>query len=95
MTPPRAGHSPKEIRDALLPEGVGDFDSEFRRVMDDAKERLDLTALHEFLEHWRWIAISSQDPEAHRHMIDVADRLERGENVPATPWSEAKKQMGL
>ena len=91
----RVGTSPKEIRDALLPEEVGDFDREFRRVMDDAKERLDLTHVRECLDRWWHVAMSSRDSEAHRHMLDVADRAERGEEVSTTPWSEVKKRLGL
>lgn len=91
----RIGRSPKEIRAALLPEDVGAFDRGFRRVMDDAKEHLDFTRVNEFLEGWWWVAVSSQDPEAHRYMLDVADRAQRGEAVSATPWSELKSELGL
>ncbi|MCY9782849.1 DUF6247 family protein [Nocardiopsis sp. EMB25] len=91
----RIGRSPKEIRAALLPEDVGEFDREFRRVMDEAKERLDLTPVNECLERWWWMAVSSQDPEAHRRMLEVADRAQRGEPVSSVPWSELKAELGL
>nr|WP_262391554.1 hypothetical protein [Nocardiopsis sp. CNR-923] len=39
--------------------------------------------------------MSSRDPEAHRHMLDAADRLQRGEKVRTVPWSETKARLGL
>ncbi|MEV2274967.1 MULTISPECIES: DUF6247 family protein [unclassified Nocardiopsis] len=91
----RIGRSPKEIRAALLPEEVGDFDREYRRVMNDARESLDLSELNKCLERWWRVAMSSRDPEAHRHMLDVADRAQRGEPISSVPWSELKAELGL
>ncbi|GAA1018672.1 hypothetical protein Aple_065950 [Acrocarpospora pleiomorpha] len=42
----------RAIRDGLLPEDVGDFDSEFRQLMAEATESLDLGPLTEFVERW-------------------------------------------
>jgi hypothetical protein len=44
--------TPRAIRAALLPEEIGDFDREFRAVMAEATETLDLTIVTSFVERW-------------------------------------------
>ncbi|MEV2274962.1 DUF6247 family protein [Nocardiopsis sp. NPDC049922] len=91
----RIGRSPKEIRAALFPEEAGYFDRDFRRFVDEAGDGLDLSELNKCLEHgWRG-ALSSHDLEAHRHMLDVADRFQRGEKVRKVPWPETKARSGF
>ena len=50
------GASPRAIRAELLPEETGDFDREYRQVMREAMETLDLTPV---LERWRLVALLS------------------------------------
>jgi len=87
--------TPREIRAALLPEEVGDFDREYRHVMAEATETLDLTVVHDCLARWRLVAISSRDHEAHRHMLDTVRRLSAGEDIPTVSWEETKARLGL
>jgi hypothetical protein len=87
--------TPKAIRAALLLEDVGDFDREFRDAMAEATETLDLTVVLDLLRRWRVVAWSSQDPQAHRRMLENADRLNAGEDIPTEPWSVTKARLGL
>lgn len=50
-----ADASPARIREALTPEDAAVFDRHWRRLMQRATERLDLTELHEALESWRQV----------------------------------------
>ncbi|MFC7387762.1 DUF6247 family protein [Sphaerisporangium rhizosphaerae] len=92
---PAPDKTPRAIRAALLPEEVGDFDREFRAVMAEATETLDLTVVTSFVERWWRVAWSSADASGHRAMLDHADRLVRGENVAARSWAETKARLGL
>jgi hypothetical protein len=85
----------RRIRAALLPEERGDFDVEFRRVMAEATETLDLTGVVEFTRRWDRVARSSADPDAHRRMLADADALNAGEPVATEPWSAVKARLGL
>jgi aspartate aminotransferase-like enzyme len=87
--------TPRAIRAALLPEEVGDFDREFRSVMAEATETLDLTVVTSFIERWWRVAWSSADAAGHRAMLDQADRLTRGEAIPTRSWAEIKARLGL
>jgi hypothetical protein len=80
--------SPRSIRAALLPEDVGTFDSEYRQVMAEAIETLDL-------KRWRRIAWSSADPVAHHRMLRNAARLEAGQDVPTESWTTTRARLGL
>jgi hypothetical protein len=44
--------TPRAIRAQLLTEEAGDFDREYRRVMAEATETLDLTPVLEMLRRW-------------------------------------------
>ncbi|MDX6738501.1 DUF6247 family protein [Actinocorallia sp. A-T 12471] len=74
--------SPRAIRAVLLPEERGDFDREYRQVMADATEDLDLAPVLEFIERWWRVAVLSRDPQRHRAALDVVARLDRGDPVP-------------
>ena len=74
----------KSIRAALLPEDLGDFDSGLRRSMNRAADHLDLAPVHEFIEAWWRIAVSSRDPDSHRAARRTAEALLRGEPVPTS-----------
>lgn len=80
---PFAEASPAEVRAAVPPEDAAAFDAEWREM-------------NEMLDGWRRTAWSfTHDPAAHRHMIDVAARLNRGEDIPTVKWPEHKAAMGL
>jgi hypothetical protein len=84
---PFPASSPGEILAALVGEEIGHFDREYRRVMADAAESLDLSGVLAMLERWRRVAWSTRDdPEAHRRMLDIADRLSAGEEIATVPW---------
>lgn len=51
------------------PKKFGDFDREFRREMATATETLDLSGVVAMLARWQRVALSSQDPQAHRRMF--------------------------
>ncbi|MGH3765930.1 MAG: DUF6247 family protein [Pseudonocardiaceae bacterium] len=78
VAPPAA--TPGAIRQALLPEEVGQFDSEWRTAMSRSAESLDLTEVYTVLRRWRGIAALTQaDPDAHRRMLRRADQLLAGQ----------------
>ncbi len=88
-------HAPAVIRDALLPEEVGDFDREYRQVMAEATEGRDLTPVLQMLERWRRVALSSRDVQAHRRMLAMAERLREGSAVPTESWDATRRRLGL
>lgn len=93
---PVSASSPREIRAALAGEEAGHFDREYRQAMADAAESLDLSGVLEMLERWRRVAWSTRDdPQAHRRMLENADRLSTGEDVATVPWGQVKAQLGL
>lgn len=93
---PFADSTPAEVRAALPPEDVAAFDAEWRAVLGRAAESLDLAEMNEMLDGWRRTARSfTHDPAAHRHMIDVASRLRRGEYVHTVTWDQLKAELGL
>ena len=83
------------IRAALLPEDVAAFDQEFRAVMAEAMASMNLTGVTAFLERWRRVAWSSDDPDEHRAMLGRAGQLLAGQHVPTTPWAETQSTLGL
>lgn len=92
--PPDA--TPRAIRAALVGPEIGDFDREYRRVMAEAADTLDLSGVFEMLRRWQRVAWSSHDsPDAHRRMLEQAERLAAGEVVPTEPWAATKARLGL
>ena len=82
--------TPREIRAALLPEEVGQFDTAWRNSLARATEALDLSEVHAVLDCWRRIArMTLTDPEAHRRMLAKAERRLAGE-LPEPAVSEAE-----
>lgn len=75
-TVPYSDASPAELRKAILPEDVEQFDAGFRRALDEAAETLRLDALEAFLEHWRRIARSAHH-RGHDHWRAVLAEAER------------------
>ncbi|MEV5569187.1 DUF6247 family protein [Spirillospora sp. NPDC052269] len=82
------GRDLKAIRAALLPEDRADFDSGLRRAMNTAADHLDLSPVHEFIETWWRIAVSSMDPGRHRAALRASEALVRGEAVPTVDATE-------
>jgi Family of unknown function (DUF6247) len=92
--PPDA--TPRAIRAALIGEEVGAFDREYRRVLAEAAETLDLSGVLEMLRRWQRVAWSSQnDPAAHRRMLELAEGLTAGDDVSTEPWHETRARLGL
>jgi hypothetical protein len=96
---PFADASPAEVRAALIPEEVPDFDRQWRAAMAEATQTMDLTPVLETLEHWRLTAwmTTAYGPEVHRRMLAQAEHtLRTGEVPPGTvPWSQVKAELGL
>ena len=89
------GKTLRAIREALLPEDKGEFDREFRAVMAEATESLDLTVVTSFIDRWWRVAWSSAEAEGHQRMLDNAARLNRGEAVATEEWSTTRARLGL
>ena len=88
--------APRAIRAELLPEEAGDFDREYRRVMAEATETLDLAPVLEMLGRWERVArLTRQDPQAHRRMLRTAAAVNAGEDVPMVSWDRVKGELGL
>ncbi len=85
--------TPQAIRAGLLPEEALQFDHEFRQVMADATETLDLTEILSLLQRWERVAWSSRDAPAHQRMLAHADRLAAGDDVPTEPWSQTRARL--
>ena len=86
--------TPREIRAALLPEEVGQFDSAWRAAQARATEALDLTEVHTMLDRWRRIARMTQaDPEVHRRMLAKAERALAGELPEPTVTIEEHRAL--
>jgi hypothetical protein len=80
----------------LTGQEVGHFDVEYRQVMADAAESLDLSGVLAMLERWQRVAWSTQDdPDAHRRMLENAARLNAGEDIGTVPWEQVKARLGL
>jgi hypothetical protein len=64
--------------------------------MTEAAESLDLSGVLAMQERWRRVAWSTQDdPDAHHKMLETADRLNSGEDVPTVPWEQVKTFAGV
>ena len=88
--------TPRAIRAQLLAEEAGDFDREYRRVMAEATETLDLTPVLEMLRRWERVArLTTHDLQAHRRMLRTADALNAGADVPMVSWARVGSELGL
>lgn len=92
--PPFADASPAQVRAALIPEDVAEFDRQWSAVMATATETLDLTGVHRTLQSWRRIAwlTTANGPDGYRRMLARADRtLRTGELPPdSVPLDQVK-----
>lgn len=98
--PPRfSDASPAQIRAALTPEDVADFDTQWREVMARATEDMDLAEVRSMLDSWRRTAAttSALGHAGYRRMLDsAAARLRTGERAPGSrDWDDIKVELGL
>jgi hypothetical protein len=97
-SPSFADASPAEVRAALIPEEVVEFERDWRSALAKAAETLDLTVVLETLRSWRLVArlTVAAGPEAHRAMYRRAAARLTGEDIPATePLAQTKTRLGL
>ena len=93
---PAALDTVRAIRAALLAEEVPAFDAEFRAVLAEAADALDLTPVLDLLAHWRRIAAATvADPAGHRRMLAYAADHAAGRPVRGEPWDAVKARLGL
>jgi hypothetical protein len=91
--PPFADASPAEVRAALIPEEVGEFD----RDMADAARTRDRAVIQETLESWRRIAwmTTANGPDAHRRMWQRAAAKYTGDDISTNePLQVTKARLG-
>lgn len=97
--PPFADATPAQIRDALTDLEAAEFNRQWRSVMDRARDRLDLTEVHDVLEAWRRVAwlIAELGPDGYRNMISSAEeRARTGERAAGSvPWSRLSVELAL
>jgi Family of unknown function (DUF6247) len=91
--------TPAQIRDALTPEDVAEFDRQWREVMNQATDRLNLSEVHEVLESWRriaWLTVVRDPQGSQRTMAAAEQRLHTGERgAGSVPWHQLKTELGL
>jgi hypothetical protein len=91
--------SPRQIRDALIPEDVAKFDRDWQELMTKAREALDLAEVLDNVEYWRRHAAITNHlgHDGYRDMLARAEhRLRTGERAPDTvSWTELKAELGL
>ncbi|MGD9530136.1 MAG: DUF6247 family protein [Dehalococcoidia bacterium] len=94
--PPRPlpGASPREIRAALRPEYLPEFDQDYQAALDEAGRSLDLAGVHAVLEHWRTRSWITRDPAEHRRLVRRASLLLTG-TEPAAGESVAVTETRL
>jgi hypothetical protein len=80
---PLRGAAPREIRAALHPEFREQFDQDYQQALAEAGRSLDLTGLHEVVEHWRRRSWITRDREKHRRLVRRATELLTGREPPA------------
>lgn len=97
--PPFADASPAQVRAALTPEDVAEFDRQWREVMARATRELDLIEVLDTLEAWRrtaWVTTATGHDRYRAIMRDAEHRLQTGERPPgAVSWSQLKVDLGL
>ncbi|HWM05251.1 MAG TPA: DUF6247 family protein [Actinophytocola sp.] len=91
-----AAHTPRVIRDALTGRERVDFERRYAHEMSIAATTLDLTGVLAVLDTFRTIAeiTQRQGPEAHQHMLDQIDRIQRGDHVATVPGNDHKAEIG-
>jgi hypothetical protein len=79
----------------LVPD-LTDFERRYAHEMSIAAATLDLTGVLAVLDTFRTIAeiTQRQGPEAHQHMLDQIDRIQRGDHVATVPGNDHKAEIG-
>lgn len=80
---PLPGASPREIRAALRPEFRAEFDHDYQDALAEAGRTLELTGVHDVLEHWRMRCWITRDPAEHRRLVRRAAELLTGTEPPS------------
>lgn len=83
--PPFADATPAQVRAALVPEDVAEFDQQWRDAMGTATETLDLADVHRTLESWRrvaWLTSAHGQDGYRRLMATAAERSRTGAPNP-------------
>jgi len=87
--------SPREVRAALVPEEQSDFDREWRAVMSEATEALELADVFRILDSWRRRAMITTHlgHNGYRRMLARAEERLRTGEAPAdsVPLDEIKE----
>jgi Family of unknown function (DUF6247) len=79
---PLPGATPREVRAALRPEFRAQFDQDYRTALEEAGRTLDLSGVHDLVEHWRMRSWITRDPQEHRRVVRRAAEL-LGQAPPA------------
>lgn len=91
--------TPAQIRDALTPPDAAEFDRQWREVMHQATDRLDLTPVHEVLESWRrvaWLTTVRGSQGYQQTMATAEQRLRTGDRgAGSVPWHQLSTELGL
>ena len=89
--------TPAEVRAALVPESVTEFDRQWRAALAAAAESYDLSTVHACLDAWRRVArvtAAAGGAEGYRRLRGRAvEALER-ETPAAAPWREVRAELG-
>jgi hypothetical protein len=92
--------TPAEVRAALAPESVAEFDRHWRDALSRAADTYDLSVVQTCLESWRRVArvtTAAGGPEGYRALRNTATvALEEREPVTrGAPWREVRADLGL
>lgn len=79
---PLPGASPREIRAALHPDDRDDFNWDFQAALAEAGRSLDLSGVHEMLEHWRYRCWITRDKQQFRAVVRAAVENLTGQQPP-------------
>lgn len=80
---PLPGAPPRDVRAALHPEHRAEFDRDYQAALTEAGQTLDLTDLHDVIEHWRRRSWITRDAHEHRRVVRRAAELITGKAPPS------------
>jgi len=97
--PPFADATPAQIRHALTPPDAAEFDRQWREIMNQATELLDLAPVHNLLESWRRVAWMTAVRGPHKYQQTMATAEQRlrtgGRGADSVPWRQLSTELGL
>jgi Family of unknown function (DUF6247) len=88
--------SPEAIREALLPEQVGEFDFAFDAALTAARQMLRLDQLRLVLQVWRRVALlTERDPDGYRAMLAAVSELRQAgrPRSGSVSWDELRAEL--